>query len=43
VEGGLELLGAALVDPSGYLLPFEVVSVMMLVVLIGSLYLGKER
>ncbi|MGC9523300.1 MAG: NADH-quinone oxidoreductase subunit J family protein [Anaerolineae bacterium] len=42
-EAGLELLGAALVDPAGYLLPFEVVSVMLLVVLIGALYLGKER
>lgn len=39
----LSLLGAALVDPGGYLLPFEVVSVLMLVVLIGSLYLGRER
>ncbi|MBN1249594.1 MAG: NADH-quinone oxidoreductase subunit J [Anaerolineae bacterium] len=43
LEEGLVLLGAALVDPAGYLLPFEIVSVMMLVVLIGSLYLGKER
>jgi len=42
-EGGLELLGAALVDPRGFLLPFEVVSVMMLVVLVASLYLGRER
>ncbi len=39
----LHLLGAALVDPEGYLLPFEVVSVMLLIVLIGSLYLGRER
>jgi len=43
IEGGLELLGAALVDPQGFLLPFEVVSVMMLVVLVASLYLGRER
>jgi NADH-quinone oxidoreductase subunit J len=42
-EEGIQMLGAALVDPSGYLLPFEVVSVMLLVVLVGSLYLGKER
>lgn len=42
-EEGLKSLGAALVDPEGFLLPFEVVSVMLLVVLIGSLYLGKER
>jgi NADH-quinone oxidoreductase subunit J len=39
----LALLGAALVDPGGYMLPFEVVSVMLLVVLIGALYLGRER
>ncbi len=43
LDDGLSLLGAALVDPGGYLLPFEVVSVMLLVVLIGSLYLGRER
>lgn len=43
MEGGLELLGAALVDPGGYLLAFEIVSVMLLVVLLGALYLGRER
>jgi NADH-quinone oxidoreductase subunit J len=42
-EGGLGLLGAALVDPEGFLLPFEVVSLMLLVVLVGSLFLGRER
>lgn len=41
--GGVTLLGAALVDPSGYFLPFQVVGVMLLIVLIGALYLGKER
>ena len=41
-EGQLAQLGSALVDPAGYLLPFEVVSVVMLVVLISSLYLGRE-
>ncbi len=41
-EGQLALLGAALVDPAGYLLPFEVVSVVLIVVLISSLYLGRE-
>ncbi len=39
----LALLGAALVDPGGYLLPFEVVSVLLAVVLIGALFLGRER
>jgi NADH-quinone oxidoreductase subunit J len=42
-EGSLALLGAALVDPGGYLLPFQVVSLMLMIVLIGALYLGKER
>lgn len=40
---GLAHLGMALVDPNAYLMPFEVVSVMLVVVLIGSLYLGRER
>jgi len=43
IGDGIQLLGAALVDPEGFLLPFEVVSVMMLVVLVASLYLGRER
>jgi NADH-quinone oxidoreductase subunit J len=41
-EGQLALLGKALVDPGGYLLPFEVVSIVMCIVLISSLYLGRE-
>lgn len=42
-ENSLELLGMALVDPEGFLLPFEVVSIMLLVVLISALYLARER
>jgi len=42
-EEGLAMLGMALVDPRGYLLPFEVVSLMLLIVLIGALYLARER
>ncbi|MGC9346665.1 MAG: NADH-quinone oxidoreductase subunit J family protein [Anaerolineae bacterium] len=42
-EGGIALLGAALVDPAGFLLPFQVVSIMLLVVLLASLFLGRER
>lgn len=42
-EGSIALLGAALVDPEGFMLPFEVISLMMLAVLLGSLYLGRER
>ncbi|MDF1513539.1 MAG: NADH-quinone oxidoreductase subunit J [Anaerolineae bacterium] len=41
--GQLALLGGNLVDPQGFLLPFEVVSLVMVVVLISSLYLGKEK
>lgn len=41
-EGQLVELGSALVDPGQYLLPFEVVSVVLVVVLISSLYLGRE-
>lgn len=42
-ENSLQLLGMAFVDPEGFLLPFEVVSIMLLVVLISSLYLARER
>lgn len=42
-ETDLAALGEAMVDPAGYLLPFEVVSLMLLVVMLGSLYLGKGR
>ncbi len=41
-EGQLALLGRAMVDPDAYLLPFEVVSIVLVVVLISSLYLGRE-
>ena len=43
LDGELALLGAALVDPQGFLLPFEVVSVLLLSVLLGALYLARER
>lgn len=42
-ENSLQMLGMALVDPEGYLLPLEVISVMLLVVLISALYLARER
>jgi NADH:ubiquinone oxidoreductase subunit 6 (subunit J) len=38
----LSALGTTWVDPQGYLLPLVVVSVLLLIVLIGALYLGKE-
>ncbi len=42
---GLALLGARVDDPkrSGYLLPFEIVSVHLLVVLVGAAYLARAR
>ncbi len=36
-------LGQGLVDAHGFALPFEFVSLVLVVVLIGSLYLAKER
>jgi NADH-quinone oxidoreductase subunit J len=42
-DEGLAHVGAALVDPQGYLLPVMVVSWMLLVVLIGGLYLARRR
>lgn len=43
MDDDLVQLGLAMVDAQGFLLPFEVTSMMLLVVLIGSLYLGRER
>ncbi|HLF28045.1 MAG TPA: NADH-quinone oxidoreductase subunit J [Anaerolineae bacterium] len=39
----LVMLGKALVDPAQYVLPFEVASVLLLVALIGSVYVARER
>ncbi len=36
-------LGQALVDPQQYVLPFEVASVLLLVALIGSVAIARER
>jgi NADH-quinone oxidoreductase subunit J len=36
-------LGAALVDPQGYVLPFEVASVLLLAALIGAVVVAWER
>lgn len=36
-------LGAALVDPQGYLLPFEVASVLLLAAMIGSIVVAREK
>jgi NADH-quinone oxidoreductase subunit J len=39
----LEALGIALVDPNGYVIPFEVSSILLLAALIGSVYVAFER
>lgn len=36
-------LGKALVDPGGFLLPFEVVSVLLLAALIGAVFVAMDR
>ena len=36
-------LGKALLDPAGYLVPFELVSMLLLAVMIGAAYLAKSR
>jgi NADH-quinone oxidoreductase subunit J len=43
--GGENLLqlGNALVDPMGYLLPFEMISILLLAALIGSIFVGMEK
>ena len=44
-EGGEDLiaLGKSFVDPSAYLIPFEVASVLLLAALIGAVFLARER
>lgn len=39
----VDQLGRALLDPAGYLAPFELVSVVLLAVMIGAAYLAKSR
>lgn len=36
-------LGAALVSPDGFLIPFETASILLLAALIGAIYIGRER
>jgi NADH-quinone oxidoreductase subunit J len=36
-------LGKALVDPNGYLLPFELASVLLLAALVGAIYIAWDR
>jgi NADH-quinone oxidoreductase subunit J len=39
----IKVLGAALVSPDQYVLPFEVASVLLLAALIGSVVVASER
>ena len=39
----MKALGKALLEPGGYLVPFELVSVLLLAVMIGAAYLAKGR
>ena len=36
-------LGQALVSPQGYVIPFEVASVLLLAALVGAIYIARER
>nr|HID12386.1 NADH-quinone oxidoreductase subunit J [Anaerolineae bacterium] len=42
-EHSIAILGTALVDPEGFVLPFEVASVLLLVALIGAVTIARER
>lgn len=39
----LLILGQALVDPQGYVLPFELASVLLLAALVGAIYIAVDR
>ena len=39
----LAALGATLVDPAGYVIPFEVASVLLIAALVGAVYIAAER
>jgi NADH:ubiquinone oxidoreductase subunit 6 (subunit J) len=42
-EYPMKEMGRALLDPAGFLVPFELVSVLLLAVMIGAAYLAKGR
>lgn len=39
----LAAFGSALVNPAGYVIPFEVASVLLLAALVGAIYIAVER
>jgi NADH-quinone oxidoreductase subunit J len=42
-ENAIQQLGIGLVSPEGYLLPFEVASVLLLVALVGAVIIAREK
>lgn len=42
-ENTIHILGLTLVDPTGYALPFEVASVLLVMALIGAVTIAQER
>ncbi len=42
-ENTIHILGVTLVDPTGYALPFEVASVLLVMALIGAVTIVRER
>lgn len=42
-QDNLLALGQALVDPGKFVAPFEITSLLLLVVLLGAIYIAKER
>lgn len=42
-QDNLAALGQALVDPSRFVVPFEITSLLLVVVLLGAIYIAKER
>jgi len=39
----IRAIGLALLDPEGYLIPFEISSLLLFAALVGSIYIGLER
>ncbi len=41
-EGSISQLGAALVSAEGYVVPFEVASILLLVAMVGAIYIARD-
>ena len=42
-DDSIQVLGRTLLDPEGFVLPFEVASVLLLVALVGAVSIARER